>query len=208
MIAALVLAAGASRRFGAPKLLQDLHGKPLVRWSVDALLRGGVDTILVVVAPEHRGIANAMYGVGAELVVNPRAARGVGTSIARGIGALPETCEAALIALADEPQMPASLVRDVIAAHRREPSAQIVAPYYGSVPGHPILFTRTVFAELAALDGDRGARDTVARDPARVRRLQIPGAPPRDVDLPEDLARLRDERQNTSPPSPEPSTPT
>jgi len=73
-----------------------------------------------------------------------------------------------------------------------------VAPRYRGTPGHPVLFDHSVFAELRALDGDRGARAVIERDPSRVAIVEVDAPPPGDVDTPEDLARLRRARQNMS----------
>lgn len=202
MIAALLLAAGSARRFGAPKLLQDLHGRPLVRWAADALVASKADLLFAVVPPLHDELRAALAPTGAQLILNARADDGLGTSIACGVRALPQAADAVLLALADEPLLPTAVVDAVIRGYRDSPEAAIVAPYYGhgarAAPGHPVLFDRSVFAELVALDGDSGARVVVQRDPKRVTRVDIAGDPPADVDTTADLARLRGNGQYMS----------
>lgn len=199
MISALLLAAGAARRFGSPKLTQEVHGRPVVRWSADLLRRAPVDDVLVVVAPEHADIRDALTDVEVKFVVNDQADRGIGSSIACGVRALDPRTSAVLIALADEPMLSVDAVRSVVACYERErrgggtgaAGALIVAPRHAGTPGHPVLFDRAVFAELLALDGDAGARDVIRRDPARVAVVELGAPPPLDVDTPADLANLR-----------------
>lgn len=204
MIAALLLAAGAGRRFGdSPKLLEELNGTALVRRAAEALSDPRIGELIVVVAAAHRaGVERALSGVAARVVVNPHAASGVGSSIACGIAELSPSATAVLIALADEPA-PSARARDAVLARiaRKDPDVRIVAPSFRGTPGHPVVFTRDVFDELAALAtaGDRGARGIVDSDRTRVAIVEIDEDPPADVDTPADLARLRAVAQNTTP---------
>lgn len=207
MIAALLLAAGSARRFGGgSKLVADLGGRPVIRWCAATLRDAGVDELIVVVPPEHEELRRALEGLDARLVVNADAEDGIGTSIACGVSGLKSTVNAVLVALADEPALPADAVRLVLnryhAARAKAEGVAIVAPRYAGIPGHPVLFERSVFAELQALRGDRGALPVVQRDPSRVAVVALPSAPPLDVDTRGDLARLRREPQYMAPPSP------
>lgn len=202
MITALLLAAGAARRFGAPKLVQDLHGKPLARWSADALQVAAVDEIIVVVPPEFDTLRDALQGSDAYFVVNPHPRLGLSSSLACGVAAVSVDTEAVIVALADEPTMSREAVERVVARYRQG-GARIVAPTYGGVHGHPVLFDRTVFEELRTFSGDHGARAVIERDPDRVALVEMGQPPPRDVDTPADLARLRDDAQFTAHRTPE-----
>jgi molybdenum cofactor cytidylyltransferase len=94
------------------------------------------------------------------------------------------------VALGDQPYLPAGIVRDLIYALRSTGKA-IAAPRYRDGLGNPVVFRAEVFPELLALEGDRGARAVVERDPGRVALLPIDRPMPDDVDTPEDYARLR-----------------
>lgn len=190
MISALLLAAGASRRFGAPKLLQDFEGKPVVRWSAESLVGAPVDEIIVVVGAAHEETQRALAGVSARVVVNPMADHGMGSSLACGIAALGPATRAVLVALADEPLVGRDPLLRVVERYEAG-GAAIVVPTYRGIRGHPVLFDRTVFAELRALSGDHGARAVTDRDPDRLVLLELDLAKPIDVDVPQDLARLR-----------------
>jgi molybdenum cofactor cytidylyltransferase len=189
VIAALLLAAGAARRFGAPKLLADVGGKPLIRRSVEAL--GAIETleVVVVVAPEHGELAGALHGLPVRFVVNAEHAEGMGRSLAVGIGATAPAAQAVIVALADAPASGAVLHR--LVERYRDGGATIVAPGYRGIFAPPVLFDRGVFGELKELSGDHGARAVVERLPDRVARIDVDEPPPVDVDTLEDLARLR-----------------
>lgn len=199
MIPTILLAAGSARRFGDQKLLQELDGKPLIRWTAEALDAVVPDVTLVIVPPFAGRIREALSGLRVQFVENRRAQEGIGTSIAAGVGALDDRAEAVLVTLADVPFGPALVLPAIVQRYRHLSSRaqrgirapEIVAPSYRGVPGHPVLFARSVFPELLDLDGDRGARPVIDRDPARRDIVAIDAEPPRDVDTREDLARLR-----------------
>src|SRR5262249_27241987 len=112
-----------------------------------------------------------------------------GTSIAAGVAALPAGTDAVVIALGDQPRLPADLVPSLLEGLRRDGTA-IAPPVYRGVQGTPLAFAPSGFAELRAVDGDAGARAVVRRDPARVTRLELDIDMPPDVDTPADYARL------------------
>jgi len=188
MIAGVVLAAGLARRMGRQKLLLQLQGKPVVRWSVEHIA-GHVGDVVIVTGPDDTALRQALDGLAVRFAVNPRPQDGQGTSIAAGIAALKPWTTAALIALGDQPRMPAPVVPALLDAFRRSGKA-IVAPVYQGVQGTPVLFSSEVFAELRALKGDAGARAVVKEDPERVETVTFDLAMPPDVDTPEDYAKL------------------
>lgn len=187
--AAVVLAAGTARRFGGQKLLVPLHGRPLVRRTVENVLASGVTDVVVVLGADADGVQAALAGLPVRFVVNPDYRDGMSTSLRCGIRALDPDVEAALIVLGDQPTVGPELMRRVVAA-QRDSGKPIAAPVYAGTQGNPVVFARAVFGELDALDGDRGAREIVQRDPARVAHVHVHGAMPRDVDTREDYEAL------------------
>ena len=193
MISALLLAAGASRRFGAPKLLQSLNGRPVVRWSAESLA-GVTDELVVVVPPDNEDLRRALEGLPVRLVVNAHAAGGMASSLACGVASLGDGVEAVLVALGDEPLLPRRCHERAVARYRAG-GATVVAATYGGARGHPVLFGRALFGELRALTGDHGARSVADRDPGRLALVEMDEPRPVDVDTPADLARVLQDGQ-------------
>jgi molybdenum cofactor cytidylyltransferase len=187
--AAVVLAAGLSRRMGQPKLLLRVAGRPVIRLTVERVLMSGLMPVLVVTGPEPAVIAEALAGLPIELVINPRPEAGQASSVRTGVAALPPAAEAVLIVLGDQPFLAAEIIPALIAAHG-ETLKPITAPRYHGTRGNPVLFARDVFAELLAIEGDQGARAVVERDPTRVALVDFDFPMPSDVDTPEDYERL------------------
>jgi molybdenum cofactor cytidylyltransferase len=173
---------------GGQKLLLELAGKPILRWSVEAL-RPHVDELVVVTGRAGEAVRAALAGLPVRFAENPRPEDGQGTSIAAGVAALEPEVVAVIVALGDQPRMSPEVVPALLAAWRRS-GKPIVAPVYQGVQGTPVLFAAAVFPELIALTGDGGARSVVAARRERVERVAFETAMPSDVDTPEDFARL------------------
>jgi len=188
VIAGLLLAAGGSRRFGAQKLVQPLRGKALVRHAADALALS-TDALFVVVGHESELVRRALDGMRCEIVANAHWSEGLSASVRAGVAALPHDTDAVIIALGDQPAIGADVIDAVVATWRHERSAIVAARYQG-VRGHPVLFDRSLFPELAELRGDVGAKPVIEREPSRVRYVDVDQPPPLDVDVASDLARL------------------
>jgi molybdenum cofactor cytidylyltransferase len=187
--AAIVLAAGLSRRMGRPKLLLDLHGKPVIRHTVERVIAAGLEPVLVVVGPEHEALRQALEGLAVRFVINPAPEAGQASSVSAGITAVPTEATAVLIALGDQP----GLSLDVVARLRHAieaPGKRVAAPRYADGLGNPVLFAAAVFPELLTLSGDRGARSVVEKDLARLAIVDVAAPMPEDLDTPEDYARL------------------
>lgn len=186
MIAAIVLAAGASRRFGSQKLLAELRGKPVVRWAVENVLAAQPDEVIVVVGREGEGVRDALHGLAVRIVVNDRWTEGIGGSLRAGVAALSAEADAAMIALGDQPGVDASVIASLLNA-QSEGSRSIVVPSYRGERGHPVIFSAEIFPELLAMEGDRGARDVIARDISRVTRVDFDSPVPIDLDTEAEL---------------------
>lgn len=187
MIAAVVLAAGASTRMGTHKLLLPVAGEPLVRRVVRTVSEAGFDEVLVIVGYEHEKTVAALEGMGVRHAVNPDYASGMGSSFRTAVGALPDS-EAAMFALADQPLVTAADYRRLLDAWRERPEG-IVCVRYGDVTAPPHLFGRAYFPELAALV--HGARPVLQRHAERTRALHFPPELLLDIDTPEDYERAR-----------------
>jgi molybdenum cofactor cytidylyltransferase len=182
MIAGVLLAAGRSTRFGRQKLLEPWDGAPLVRRSAATLVAAGLAPVIAVIQADDR-VRGALQGLGLTLVVNPEPQSGVSGSIRRGIGALPPSTEAVLIAVADQPLLTGEAVSALIAAFR---PGSIVAPRYGAVTGNPRVYDRAFFPELMGLTGDRGGQVVATDHPEAVIEVPLPEVMGQDVDRPQD----------------------
>jgi molybdenum cofactor cytidylyltransferase len=191
MIAVIVLAAGASTRMGRQKLTLPLaDGRPLVRAAVEQVLAGDLDDVVVVLGREAEAVASALRGLPIRTVMNPRYAEGQSTSLRAGLDALAQGTEAAIVALGDQPLPHPRLLRQLVEAFRTS-GRPIVAPVYRDGRGNPVLFASSVFDELRRVEGDRGGRPVIARDPERVAEVPVDAPMPADIDTPEDYEAAR-----------------
>lgn len=185
-IADVLLAAGASRRFGGKKLLATCGGQTLFARAAALTRHTAVDTRLAVFGTAEPALIDAAREAAMGFVINPDWHRGQGTSVAAGVSALSTDCDAVLMRLADQVLVSAEDIDSMLQAWRAEPGA-IVAAAYDGVRGVPAIFPRRCIAALAALDGERGARRIMASDD-HVVTVDLPHAA-MDVDTRKDLAR-------------------
>jgi len=181
-----VLAAGAARRFGAPKQLADLDGAPLLEHALRTMSAAPVDRVVVVLGAGADEVAAGVDLHGAEPVVCGRWEEGQSASLACGLAEL-AGCEAVVVTLGDQPRVSPDAIRRVISA--RNDAAAVRAMYNGN-PGHPVLLERRLFEQLRNVSGDRGARNLLLS----VQVLDVPcddlgGG--EDVDTPAELDALR-----------------
>lgn len=187
-IQGILLAAGASRRFGSNKLLTDLGGEPLVARAARNLCAAGVPVHCVVRDPAGP-VAQVLGTIpGIAIGACPEAQLGMGRSLAWGVSAT-ASADAWLVALGDMPEVSPDTIGSLIRALKAQ--AALVVPEFGGRRGHPVGFSRRWYSQLLALKGDRGARDLLAEHPLELQRVQVqdPGVL-LDLDYPEDLARL------------------
>lgn len=191
MIAAVVLAAGASTRMGRQKLILPMaDGRAVVRASVERVLAAGLDDVVVVTGRDAADVAATLQGLPVRLAVNPRYAEGQSTSLRAGLDALAPGAEAVVIALGDQPLADPRVIRRLVATFQAT-HRPIAVPVYRDGRGNPALFAAALFEELRAVTGDRGGRDVIARDPARVAEVAVDAPMPADVDTPEDYEAAR-----------------
>jgi molybdenum cofactor cytidylyltransferase len=189
-VGVIVLAGGRSSRFaksGEHKLLATINGSAIIRLAAIAALESRVGRVVVVTGANAENVAGSLDGLDVELVHASDFADGMSASLEKGVRAL-ELADAVVVTLGDQPGLRPDAIR-LIVARWRETNAQIVVPEYAGDdrPAHPVLFARSVYPELLALDGDVGARSVVARDPGRVAIVPLDWSAPRDVDSIEDL---------------------
>ena len=188
-VEAILLAAGESRRMGYPKPLLRLGSRTFIEILAGAMLQS-VARLIVVVGAHADAVRGAVPADPRITVVeNPDYLRGQLSSIKAALPHVGPDAGGALIHLADHPMVRAETFAAVIDGYRRLGRPIAIARYQGR-RGHPVLFARGLFAELAAAPEDQGARVVVAADPARVAYVDVddPGVLT-DLDTPEDLER-------------------
>lgn len=191
VVGAVVLAAGSSSRMGRPKQLLRFGGETLLRRAALAALEAGCDPVVVVTGAHADQTRGELRGLGVLEVENLRWETGMGSSVRAGVEALlkarAETA-AVVLMLCDQPFVDADVVAGLVAAHR-ETGLDVVASQYGGSFGVPALFGRTLFDELARLEGQEGAKQVVKRHASRAYLVPFPGGEI-DVDTPDDFSRL------------------
>lgn len=183
-VAAVILAAGRSRRFGAVKQLALLEGRTLLEHVITVAADSGLRPIVVVVPIWLRPPDTAEEAV--LWVRNPYPERGMSYSLRLGFAALPAGARAATILLGDQPTLPRANIEAVIRGRGTRP---IVAAWADQRPAPPVLIERSHFAAVVEASGDRGLRDLLLARPRWVAAVAVPFHPP-DVDTPGDLAAL------------------
>ncbi len=187
-IIGILLAAGASRRFGADKLTHILPDGDQVAVLACRNLLAGTDGVLAVVRPGNEELAARLQAEGAEVRICNNAEQGMGASLAFGIRARPEAA-GWLVALADMPWIMPATIRKVADALRL--GAFIAAPCWQGQRGHPVGFSHILGPDLAALDGDAGAKSVIQTHLEQLRLVDCndPGVL-WDIDKPQDLEIL------------------
>jgi molybdenum cofactor cytidylyltransferase len=161
MIAAIILAAGESRRMGSPKALASYHGLTFVEHLLAATRHSRIGITRVVLGAGAEDIRAKLLLKKAQIVMNQEWERGPLSSIHAGLRSLPESdVEAALICPVDHPLITLRLVGAIVAAFDRSKKL-IVLPAYLGRRGHPVLFSSQLFPELMSAPMDVGARAVV-----------------------------------------------
>ena len=157
-VAAIVLAAGLSRRMGpVNKLLQPVRGVAMVRKVAEQALASGCGRVLVVLGHQAGRVREALAGLPVEFIDNPDYAEGLGGSVRAGAAALRDG-EAALVCLGDMPGVTAGVIDALLAAFRANPGARACQPVFQGRRGNPVLWSARDVPALRALRGDEGAR--------------------------------------------------
>jgi molybdenum cofactor cytidylyltransferase len=215
-LAAVVLAAGRGSRFGGPKQLALLEGRPVLEHVLGAILAARPTLAsfgdVVVVLGFHADAVERALAPGASeqvrLVRNPDPGRGIASSLQVGLEALGPQVEGALVALGDQPLLLPGTVEALadawatVASHGTSgrdatgagPTAgvrpSIIVPRYAEGGGpNPVLLDRAAWLLASGLTGDTGMRAVIVANPGLVLAVDLAGSNP-DVDTPEDLAAL------------------
>ncbi|MEX0348445.1 MAG: NTP transferase domain-containing protein [Paracoccaceae bacterium] len=185
----ILLAAGASRRMeGADKLMRCIDGEPLLRRTARRAL--SVGPLYVALPPEPHPRHAAIADLDAHIVPIPDAAEGMNASLRGAVAALPPTVPAAMVLLADLPDLTEEDLKVILQAVDTKSKNLI---WRGATddgaPGHPVVFARSLFPELLALTGDAGAQGVARSHADRTVCIRLPGSNARqDLDTEQDWA--------------------
>jgi len=191
-VAAIVLAAGASSRFGSPKALALLEGRPILEHVLDAVRTAGIDEIVVVLGHAAQEIEDGIDWLSEHRVRNPDP-RHLSGSLQIGLAAALEIeppVKAVVVVLGDQPRTRPEVIRALISAGRSDDEHPVVIPHYADGGGaNPVLLRSDGFGLVDEASGDRGLGPILASDPDLVLEVPVPGSNP-DIDSPRDLAEL------------------
>jgi molybdenum cofactor cytidylyltransferase len=197
---AIVLAAGASTRFGSAKQLVRIDGRPILHSVVGNAVDIAGHATTVVLGSGAAELSGLLRHTPASVIVNRDWSEGMGSSIRCAVARLPGSCDGVLIVLADQVAVTREDLLRLAGAWRRNPDS-IVAASYSATVGVPAIFPRWSFAALGELHGDHGARALLHRHPDRLLRVPMSNAAV-DIDTPEDLLAVDARRRRfEAPPS-------
>jgi CTP:molybdopterin cytidylyltransferase MocA len=188
-IAAILLAAGRSRRMGAFKPLLPFGDCTVIESCINNLRAADVDEIVVVVGHRAAEVREHLKHSQVSFAVNPDPESEMNASIAVGVAQVTSNAKALLLALVDHPAVPPEVIRTLIEEWKR--GATLVQPEHAGRGGHPVLIDMAYRDELLALDPAQGLRALFAAHRERVRRVSVESPyVARDMDTWEDYRRL------------------
>jgi molybdenum cofactor cytidylyltransferase len=165
-----------------------------VRIAAEQALASRARPVIVVTGHQREQVAAALAGLDVVVVHNPDYADGLSTSLKVGIAAVPVDADGAIVCLGDMPQVDASLIDRLLAAFDPEKGALVVVPTIEGKRGNPVVWSRRFFSELAAIDGDVGARHLIASYPEAIAEVPMTGNGALvDVDTPDALRAVKAE---------------
>ena len=187
--AALILAAGSSRRMGTSKQLLPLGDRPVIRHCYDTIAAAGIQQVIVVIGAHGNGIPEALHGTPATIVRNSVPDSQMADSVRTGLGAIGDRCSGVLVCLSDHPLIEIGTYKAIINAHQEAPD-RIVIPVYGGRRGHPTLFPPKAVQEIAS---GASLRDVIRKDTSLQTLLDVADeGVVLDMDTDDDYRRILD----------------
>jgi len=196
-VAAVILAAGSSRRMGGRhKLLLDIAGEPMIRRTVRNVLASTAGETVVVTGHRAEEVGGTLADLAVRIVNNPHHEQGQPTSVVAGVRALSKPCDAVMVVLGDQPQVTQADLDELIAAYGRLEGASILVPHYGGRRGNPVIFAARHIPGVLSGTVNVGCRHLIETHADEVACVEMGSeAYALDCDTPEDyeglLLRLR-----------------
>jgi molybdenum cofactor cytidylyltransferase len=195
--AAVILAAGLSQRFGQPKQLLRLKNKYLLEWVLDAALASRLDKVVLIVGHEHQKIIQTIESKTThprlQVVINRRYRDGQSRSLQAGLLQIKAQSSSVMFLLGDQPMLKSATIDHILDGFWHS-EKDICVPVCNGKKGNPTIFSRAMYGNLMAIEGDIGAREIIRANPERVLYIEVDD--PLcflDIDSPkdyEDLQRL------------------
>ena len=191
-IGIVILAAGESMRMGQPKQLLPFRERTLIRHAVDTAVASLCRPILVVIGARAELVGAELQSLPVMVAYNPEWASGIGSSLRVAIRALDpvDDIEGIVITLSDQPLVTTEALNRIVETHYGT-GKDIVASEYADTYGVPLFIGKRFFAEVAALDGDEGAKRVTGRHLEEMTTVPLVEAA-FDIDTPIDYERLTD----------------
>jgi len=191
-VAAIIVAAGESRRLGQPKQLVLIDGEPLLQRAIRSAREAGASSVFVVLGAHLELIENSIDFNAARIVVNNEWEEGLASSIRVGVKTVQAealTAEGLLLMTCDQPRVTADHLHRLILMSYAQSAPTAIASAYGGTRGTPAIFPRQAIGDLLALRGDKGARTLLTNPSWPVISIPLDGGEV-DIDHPEDLEQL------------------
>lgn len=192
MITAIILAAGASRRMGQPKMLLPWGNLTVIEQVISTFLDAGVEDLLVVTGGAHQQVEKAIEHLPVRKLYNPEYEAGeMLSSLQLALTRMKPETEAVLVGLGDQPQIQAPTVQRVCEVYRKR-RARLVIPSFNHRRGHPWLVARPLWNEILALHAPSTPRDFLNNHAQEIHYVNVDTSTILvDLDTPEDYARSR-----------------
>jgi molybdenum cofactor cytidylyltransferase len=191
IISAIILAAGKSERFGAPKVLQSFKNVPFLVRIVDSLQQANVDFIFLVLGFQADKMIEKLPKIeNVEIVINKDFESGQFSSLQAGIRKLTTNTEGCLICLIDQPQIQSRTVKRILYESKLH-SDKIIIPTFADRGGHPVYVPKSLFAEIKNSSSSTSLRDVFGKNVNLIHRFEVNDPLMiEDIDTPNDLEKI------------------
>jgi len=174
--AGIILAAGASTRFGEPKQLLRLKDKCLLEWVLDAALNSELNRIVLVLGYAHQKILQALGEKSQHskllVVTNPQYLKGQSLSLHIGLSKVKDDYPAVMFLLGDQPMLNSATI-NILLERFWAAEKDVCVPFYRGKRKTPVIFGRRFYTRLMGIKGDRGARQLIDKNPDRVLTVEL-----------------------------------
>ena len=189
---AIILAAGSSSRFGQSKQLLKIGHETLLRNTIRVVLGSEVNQVVVILGARGQEHRKEFADMPVSAVYNPDWEKGMGSSLKCGVQFVLEkfpSSELILVAVCDQPSLTSDHLKKLMHTFQIK-KCPIVASFYAGVPGVPVLFHRSMFDHLLALDDEFGARKIIKDHGEALCVVDFPAGEV-DLDTPDDFEKFR-----------------